>query len=250
MTANTMQHIDEESRRDPDALEREAEAARREIAHTMDLLEQRLSPGQLLDRALSMAREHGGEFAGNLGRSVKYHPVPLLLTTVGISWLAFTENRPPRSGDGPSAGGWFGQARQAGDGALDSAREKAEELTGSVQESAQSVRAGASQAADSLRHQSARVRERFEQTLHDQPLVLGALGLALGAILGGALPRSESEDRTIGEYGDRLREQAAGTAEAAKQAGARTAEAAREAATKTAREEASQQHSAGSRINP
>ena len=34
-----------------------------------------------------MAREHGGEFASNLGATVKNNPMPLILTTVGVSWM-------------------------------------------------------------------------------------------------------------------------------------------------------------------
>lgn len=218
--------IDEESQRDPDTLEREAEAARHDIADTIDLLEQRLSPGQLLDRALNMSREHAGEFAGNLGRSIKYHPVPLLLTAVGISWLAFAENRPPaQRGDG----GLSDSMRYAGDAAhsaMDSAREKAGNIAERVHGTADSMRTSAARTAEQVRHQSERVRERFEHALHEQPLVLGALGLALGAILGGVLPRSHYENRTIGEYGDRLRAQASETAETVKQTGQHTAEAA------------------------
>lgn len=234
---STTHRINEESRRDPDTLEREAEAARRDIAHTMDLLEQRLSPGQLLDRVLSMGREQGGEFASNLGRQIKYHPMPLLLTAVGISWLAMAENRPPH-GDGEMStgdGSMTDSARHMGE----AVRGKAGVLTGRMEEAANSMRASASGTADSMKHQGQRARQYFEHTLQEQPLVLGALGLALGAILGGTLPRSQYEDRTIGEYGDRMREQAKSTAEEAKQVGTRTAEAARESATKTAREEAS-----------
>lgn len=245
---STTQRINEESRRDPDTLEREAEAARRDIAHTMDLLEQRLSPGQLLDRALNMGREQGGEFASNLGRQIKYHPVPLLLTAVGISWLAMAENRPPQ-GDGEMSTGDGSMTDKARD-MTDKAREKmgsvAGGMSGSMQsasermhQTADSLRGSAAGTAESMRHQGERARQYFEQTLHEQPLVLGALGLALGAIIGGALPRSQYEDRAIGQYGDRMREQAKSTAEEAKQVGARTAEAARESATKTAREEAS-----------
>lgn len=242
---STTQRINEESQRDPDALEREAEATRREIAHTMDLLEQRLSPGQLLDRALSMGREQGGEFAANLGRQIKYHPVPLLLTAVGISWLAMAENRPPGGGDGAMGAG-NGSVTDTARGLGDKARETMGSVAGSMHaasdrmhQTADSLRGRAAGTADSMRHQGERLRHQFEHTLQEQPLVLGALALALGAIIGGALPRSRYEDRTLGEYGDRMREQAKGAAEEAKQVGARTAESARQAATGTAREEAS-----------
>lgn len=246
---STMQRINEDSRRDPDTLEREAEAARRDIQHTMDLLEQRLSPGQLLDRALAMGREQGGEFAANLGRQLKYHPIPLLLTAVGISWLALAENRPVPSGNGGVSAGdgsVADSARRLGD----KARGKLGDMTGNVSgtlqsasermhQSADSLRARAAGGAESMRHQRERARQYFEQTLHEQPLVLGALGLALGAVVGGMLPRSRYEDRAIGQYGERLREQARSTAEEAKQVGARAADAARESATRTARDEAS-----------
>ena len=38
----------------------------------------------------------------------------------------------------------------------------------------------------------------------DQPLVVGAIAVAVGAALGGALPRSRMEDRALGESSDRL----------------------------------------------
>ncbi|WP_439596426.1 DUF3618 domain-containing protein [Falsiroseomonas sp.] len=45
--------------------------------------------------------------------------------------------------------------------------------------------------------------------LRDQPLVLGALGVALGAAVGAMLPRTEAEDRLMGETRDDLAQQAA-----------------------------------------
>jgi hypothetical protein len=44
--------------------------------------------------------------------------------------------------------------------------------------------------------------------LDREPLVLGALGLALGSAIGALLPRTEIEDRYFGETSDRLRHQA------------------------------------------
>ncbi len=42
----------------------------------------------------------------------------------------------------------------------------------------------------------------------DQPVVLGAIGLAIGAALGAAFPTTESENRLMGETSDNLKEQA------------------------------------------
>lgn len=231
---STMQRINDQSLRDPDALEREVEATRRELAHTMDLLGQRLSPGQLADRVLGASREHGGEFARNLGATAKYHPLPVLLTAVGIGWLALADSRPPPVG---ADGNGQGHAAETARRMRDAARAQAEHVSGAVRGASQRVRgaadalkSSAAQTGGALRDRRERAREGLQHTLHEQPLVLGAVGVAVGALLGGILPRTRTEDRTVGEYGERLRERAADAAHDARDTAARSAEAARDAA--------------------
>ena len=52
------------------------------------------------------------------------------------------------------------------------------------------------------------VRRSFSDVLENEPLVLGALGLAVGAAIGALLPRTQAEDRYLGETSDHLRETA------------------------------------------
>ncbi len=49
--------------RDPEQLERAAERLRADLDRTLDALERKLSPSQLLDRSLAYLREHGGDMA-------------------------------------------------------------------------------------------------------------------------------------------------------------------------------------------
>jgi hypothetical protein len=42
-------------------------------------------------------------------------------------------------------------------------------------------------------------RERMDRMLHEQPLLLGALGIAAGALIGALLPTTEAEDRWLGD---------------------------------------------------
>ena len=53
------------------------------------------------------------------------------------------------------------------------------------------------------------VRGEFSRILDEQPLVVAALGIAVGAALGAALPGTDTEDRLLGERADAVKQQAA-----------------------------------------
>lgn len=65
--------------------------------------------------------------------------------------------------------------------------------------------------AHDLTHQAkttgVQVKGQFEHLLQEQPLVLAAVGLALGAAFGAALPSTRHENRLLGKTSDRLTEQ-------------------------------------------
>jgi hypothetical protein len=56
----------------------------------------------------------------------------------------------------------------------------------------------------SARDQAADLRINFEDLLQDQPLVVGALGVALAAALGAMLPGTRQEDRLMGNTSDKV----------------------------------------------
>jgi Protein of unknown function (DUF3618) len=59
-------------------IEREVQQSRAEVEQTLDAIQARLSPGQLLDQAVDYLREgRGVEFARNLGDSITQNPIPL-----------------------------------------------------------------------------------------------------------------------------------------------------------------------------
>jgi ElaB/YqjD/DUF883 family membrane-anchored ribosome-binding protein len=83
--------------------------------------------------------------------------------------------------------------------AADSSRETFEQTTESLRSGAESLRSGATRAFEVTREQAGMARDRVDRLVHEQPLMLGALGLAAGAIIGALLPTSEHEDRYLGE---------------------------------------------------
>ena len=68
-------------------LAREVELQRNRVEARIGEIKDRLSPGQLLDEALSYTSNGGAEFATNLGRQLASNPLPAALAGVGIAWL-------------------------------------------------------------------------------------------------------------------------------------------------------------------
>ncbi len=78
-------------------LEREIEARRARIENRVDDISARLSPGQMLDEALTYAKTGAGaDFTRNLGQSVRDNPLPVALAGLGLGWLAIQSNLPKR----------------------------------------------------------------------------------------------------------------------------------------------------------
>ncbi|WP_375449983.1 DUF3618 domain-containing protein [uncultured Devosia sp.] len=69
-------------------LEHEIEQQRNRVESTIDQIQDKLSPGQMVDELLSYGKEHGGgEFVSNLSRSVTSNPLPIALVGIGLAWL-------------------------------------------------------------------------------------------------------------------------------------------------------------------
>ena len=75
-------------------IEREIETDRQRIGERIDAIQQRLSPGQMIDEVLQYAKGSGGaEYLGNLGQAVKNNPIPLALMGVSIAWMMADKTR-------------------------------------------------------------------------------------------------------------------------------------------------------------
>jgi ElaB/YqjD/DUF883 family membrane-anchored ribosome-binding protein len=229
----------ESNANDPATLERRSDAIRADVGQTLDALQRNYSPGALLDRSIDLVKEHGGELGANLGRSVKQNPVPALLTLVGIGWMMVSQNRDtsdryreyddddedvhvaytptalpegeiPGAADTratPSNGGGHGVKEKLG-----AVREKVRGARDSAKDSMRSGRRrlseGSHRAKDRAAYRARRARDGFENMLDEQPFVVGAVGIALGALIGAALPESEREDRMLGRARDRALDRA------------------------------------------
>ena len=243
--------FDLESQKSPETIEREIDAQRASIGNIVDALESKFTPGQMFDQALGMMQSNGTAFLSNLGTSVRNNPVPAVLTSVGLLWLMMSANRPPtpRVGYrvGPDQHSVSDTASEWADGLADGvshAREHLHHTADSLKDSFQSVKGKASamgdnlsaagehvshamhDASDRLARSSQVVSSQFSHLLKEQPLVVAAAGIALGALLGAALPSTATEQRVMGKT-------SAGLADKVKQQAREGLDAVRDSVTRT-----------------
>jgi hypothetical protein len=251
--------FERDTHKSPRQLEREIDATRAELQATLEELEYRLSPTDLLGQFWTQFRRHGGEFGENLGQSLKDNPMPALLTTIGIAWMMAASGR-HHNGNGAMhyrRGEGGARLREGRERLRESGyrmRERFRDARESMRHSGESAREGVGEARDKMsstahavgdrarstahtvgdrarsmsaeaRYRARRARAGFGNLLEEQPLLLGAIGLAAGVIAGAALPPTEQEDRAFGPARDRALDRArrAG-AEGARQVRERTEE--------------------------
>lgn len=201
--------------REPQTLERDIDATRADLRATLEALERRLSLDRMMELTVGRIRERGGEFAGNLTDAATRNPVPMLLTSIGLGWMMLASRSSGRTAatardDGGGIGAGMrermGHAREGldrvrervGEG-IDHARERVGEGLDHARERADYARERLHRARGGVNH----ARERMDRLLDEQPLLLGAFGLAAGAIIGALLPTTEAEDRWIGDVRDK-----------------------------------------------
>lgn len=254
-------------------MEQEISHTRERIGRTVSELEQRLSPGQLMDQALGYARDHGGQLASSVAGAVGRNPLPVIVTGLGVMWMLKSYGSGGRSAGGgrlhdgggrrrSSTSSWgdeYGEYRGSYDVDTDAdtdadtghglretlsgmgetikskvadARDSMSSATSSMGDrvhaaggslsdrvhSAQGSLGGrvhgvvdgarsakraigerwdfASQAA---RDQARRARGELGALMDEQPLLMGAIGLAVGATVAALMPGTRREHDLMGE---------------------------------------------------
>jgi hypothetical protein len=113
------------------------------------------------------------------------------------------------------AGSQVGSAARSATGAIgETAKQAAETVMNATSNAADHIssRAGRSQRSTGSSMDYPDVGRRVQDTLSDlfarQPLLLGAVGLAIGAGIAASMPASETEDRVMGDTADTVKDRA------------------------------------------
>ena len=72
---------------DSSRLDREGDEIRADMDRTLGALESKFSPGEMLDRSVDYLGRNGSSLANSIGDAVRRHPIPALMTCVGLIWL-------------------------------------------------------------------------------------------------------------------------------------------------------------------
>lgn len=168
----------------PEEILAEIDRTRDEMDRTLSAIEHRLTPGQLVDQGLDYLRHSGAnEFVQNLGGTAKQNPLPVALTAIGIAWLMALGRQPAQ----PNYGSTSSSGLREG---MSSMRDRAGNLT------------------DATRQQWDRARGGVDYLVREQPLALGAIGLAVGAVVAAMAPRTQKEEQLMGEASRNVMEKA------------------------------------------
>jgi hypothetical protein len=223
--------------RSPEEVERDVEKTREKLDATVEALKSKMSPGQLLDEAMSaFGGGSGGQMFNNLGSQIRDNPLPVALIGAGVAWLMMgsggagsrSESKSfQASGSEPLGGAVYPESSYpvAGTtygGATDETgglREKAGEAAahakdgvahavGTARDKLHAAKDEAAAMASNVGRQASdyshQAQAGVKQLLDSEPLLVGAIGLTVGIALGAAFPSTPVEDKLLGETRDKV----------------------------------------------
>jgi ElaB/YqjD/DUF883 family membrane-anchored ribosome-binding protein len=203
-TQNVTEHDDIVDGNNPEDIQRRLDQTQDRLDNDIDELDRRSRPGAIAADVADRVRDGAGTTFENVGRAVRENPVPALLIGAGVTWLALsalgksqkTENLRRAASD---KAGHAGSAMREKAGA---ARDKAGEIASDARERAGDV-------AQAARERAVDTGEKAKDIFESQPILVGALGLAVGAAIGASFPASARENEVVGPLRDKVRDQAA-----------------------------------------
>jgi hypothetical protein len=229
-------------------LEQETEQTRKQLSDTLDELRASMTPGRLIDQISERLSDGApAEFTRNLKDQVVGNPLPVAVIGASLAWLMLGPRTGSRAtagagarrtanlgADGSAAGPGFADGVASTiNRAKDAAKDAANQVGGSMRDAAGSMSQSAQQAAGGFRetagsmadaasrtvssisestklagHQTLKTGSTLLDFCREQPLFLAGLGIAVGVLMGGLVPTTETEDRIMGDASDKMKEQA------------------------------------------
>ena len=204
--------MDDKTRR-VDQIEAEIAETRVEMSETIEAIQERLSPSNIVANATETMRQAASEKVRQMTDNsfmdtVRANPIPAAMIGIGAAWLYFrgksesrdhyypASNRDPRNVERhPGVRDDGGYASTAGAVGTRGYSPSVADLGPRLRETAEDVR-------DTARETTRRAQLKFNDVLRDNPLMLGAAAALIGAAVGTSIPVTEAENHLMGETRD------------------------------------------------
>ena len=213
------------------AIRRDIARTQRDMGHTIDEIQYRLSPAHLKEEAKQRVRRAGVRTTRNTIDRVKANPIGAALVGVGL-WMLLRND----DSDGQAAYGdrgyyaydddhhthpyapqseyrdfSYGEDR-GGSGRMAEMKDRVGEAVGNARgaigDTLDNVRETASDMAGRTMYRARSATSRGRDVMTDSPLIAGVVGLALGALVGAMIPETERENELFGQKRDELKQRA------------------------------------------
>jgi hypothetical protein len=218
--------LDAETDRRTREIQGEIAHTRAELSETIDALQERLRPGNIVsdatekvktattERVRSMADTASGTAQGIM-EGARQNPIPALMIGAGVAWMLYDRTRQRGNGRYLQRAEWPEYSAPR-DGISAESDEYYRETYGTRPSSGRSwsgqrsegVTSWARQATGEARHTARRAQNGLQRMLHENPLLVGAAAMLVGAAVGASLPETETENEWMGEARDSVVERA------------------------------------------
>jgi hypothetical protein len=222
---NKADDLDPETARRTRQIEGNIEHTRAELSETIDALQEKLRPSNLVsdatDRVKTATTEKVRDMADTAGDTVheiwadtRQNPLPALLIGAGVAWMLYDRSS---NGNGNASRNRreyssrrYARAYEPYDrGEARGTEDRWDEARSQAHEAGTWAREAGSEA----RQRARRAQNGMQRMLRQNPLLVGAAAMLVGAAVGASLPETERENELMGEARDSVVDRAQHAAE-------------------------------------
>jgi hypothetical protein len=168
--------------RSPEEIEAEIERTRLDVDRTVEALKEKMSPQQLMHDMMDAVRNRGSDAVAFAGDQVRKHPAPAAILVAGLGVLAWRASRGSKSHHASVDDRlWNNVEPRRGTGA-----------------SMYQSNGGNAYSRSGLHSDQSGIGRAFQRAMDNDPLIVGAIAVVIGAAIGAALPTTKAENCYLG----------------------------------------------------